>query len=428
MNFSLLEIFKRKSHLPLLVGDRPFTYSEVWEESRKTAYQFQEIGISKKDRVGLLIEQNENSLFHMLGLLMIGATPALISPKSSTSERAYFTQTAGLKTILKPETLKVEKLTPIENIETGIILFTSGSTGNPKALELSFDNLYYSAKGSIDFYKIGKEDKYLLNLPLNHIGGLMVFIRCLISGAQCILSQEDSILKHRPSIYSLVPAQLIRLLKNKELSSILKDSKAIIIGGDRLPEKYFDKTLPISLTYGLSESTAQVAASIPGTKEMKILPHREVLIRDNGQIGIKGTTKFKNYLIDGKKTSSDSIYWTQDIGTLKDGRLEVLGRLDDCFICGGENMVPAEIEKAFLNIDKIERVKVVPIRNEEYGHIPVAFYQADELVEDLKIKLKRYLPVYKIPKHIFKLEDLDIKWPKNKLIELAQRKIDVVTY
>lgn len=86
--------------------------------------------------------------------------------------------------------------------------------------------------------------------------------------------------------------------------------------------------------------------------------------------------------------------------------------------------MPLEIEKAFLKIDKIEMAKVVPLENQEYGQIAVAFYQADEKIKDLSEKLKQYLPLYKIPKHIFKLEDTNIKWPKLKLMALAKRQID----
>jgi O-succinylbenzoic acid--CoA ligase len=422
MNF-LNEIFKTRAHSPLLIGERVYTYEDVWEKALRAASRYKKRGIKNKDHIGLLMEHSEESIFSLLGLLIIGATPALISPKSSFEERIHFSQTAGLKSIISPEAPKDETISPPETFDTGIIIFTSGSTGLPKALELDLENLYYSAKGSVKFYSINAKDKYLLNLPLNHVGGLMVFIRCLLSGAQCILSQGDSIKKHRPSLYSLVPTQLIRLLKDDESTQILKEAKAIIVGGDLLPEKYFQKDFPISLTYGLSESTAQVAASKPGTKEMKILPYREVITSDDNIIGIKGKTLFQNYLVDGEKSIHSTVYWTKDKGVLKKDTLEVLGRIDDCFICGGENIMPGEIERALLKIKGVERAKVVPLKNDEYGQIPVAFYKADKNIEDLNDQLKSFLPVYKLPKYSFSLDSNEMKWPKKRLIELAEENL-----
>ena len=423
------DAFKEHAHLPLLITDtRSYTFQEVWQESLIAAKILQR---HQGERVGLLMEQNEFSFFYLIGLWIIGATPALISPKAAPEEIKYFSQSANLKTILSPKKLSREKLsTPSFNSESAAILFTSGSTGLPKALSLTFDNLFYSALGSNKFYGIDESDKYLLTLPLNHVGGLMVFIRCLTSGSCLIFSSdlESSIIKHSPSLISLVPTQLIRLLRSSEVVTTLKKAKAILIGGDHLPEKYFSSELPLSITYGLSESTAQVAGSIPGTQKMKILPYREIIISSKGQIGIKGRTRFAHYLNQDDPFDNEDIYWAQDQGSLKNGFLKISGRLDDLFICGGENITPAEIEKALLKIDQIERAKVIPIKDEEYGQIPFAFYQSNTDLKDPSNILKKLLPAYKIPKFFLRLNSFDIKWKREKLIQLAQRHIDEVRH
>jgi len=427
---TLQAVFKNNASHPLLeIEDRVFTFQQVWQQSLLAASFALEKGIKKNDRVGLLMPSNEKSFFYLLGLWMIGATPALISPKSSMVEKINFIKTAGLKTILSPEKLEGETSFEFTPRDIDLIIFTSGSTGAPKALKLSFLNLYFSAKGSNEFYGINEKDIYLLSLPLNHIGGLMVFMRCLLSKAKCIFSSdlESSILKHKPSLISLVPTQLIRLLENSQVKEILKTSKALLIGGDHLPEKYLHDSLPISLTYGLSESTAQVAASKPGEREVKVLPYREVAINKFGQIGIRGKTRFQNYLENGKLVApfdKGGTFWSQDLGEIVDNTLKVFGRLDDQFICGGENIAPAEIEKALLEIEGIERAKVIPLKNEEYGHVPVAFYRSKNELKDLNILLNKYLPIYKIPKHFLRYVDSEMKWPKDKLAQLAENEIN----
>lgn len=298
------------------------------------------------------------------------------------------------------------------------VVFTSGSTGTPKAVQHSFGNHFFSAKGSNVNVPLVPGDRWLLALPLYHVSGLGVLFRCVLSGATMVIPPRDAPLAatlSRSGIthVSMVATQLVRLLREGRMH-LLGGVKAILLGGSPIPravvDEAYDRNLPIHVTYGLTEMTSQVSTTPPdATREQlysagTVLPYRQVAVAEDGELLVRGLTRFQGYLEpDGLRQPFDAGGWfrTGDLGYFDaDGFLYVEGRKDNLFISGGENIQPEEIEQALASIDGVVRAVVVPVPDEEFGHRPVAFVQTDPGREDLDEvgrQLAQHLPRFKVP-------------------------------
>jgi O-succinylbenzoic acid--CoA ligase len=188
--------------------------------------------------------------------------------------------------------------------------------------------------------------------------------------------------------------------------------KAILLGGGPIPVPLLDEAtargLPIHTSYGLTEMASQVTATPPGASRDELrtsghpLPHREISIREDGEIRVRGETLFTGY-VEGEAVdrAQDAEGWfhTGDLGGLgADGYLRVWGRRDNLFISGGENVQPEEIEEALCLLEGIEEAVVVPVPDAEFGNRPVAFVRtAGGELGDLARALEPTLPRFKIP-------------------------------
>ncbi|MBN2413353.1 o-succinylbenzoate--CoA ligase [candidate division KSB1 bacterium] len=309
------------------------------------------------------------------------------------------------------------------------IIFTSGSTGSPKAVLHSFGNHYYNALGSQKNIPFTAGDRWLLTLPIYHVGGLSIIFRFLMNGGTIVIPDEqkslaDNIDQNQISHISLVSTQLHRLLAGEKDVKKLKSLKAILLGGGVIPEqlvkKAFGLGLPIHTSYGSTEMASQITTTRPGDlldrllTSGQILPYRDLKIGTDNEIMVRGKTLCPGYIWGNKvipPVNAEGWFRTGDLGFLdSQGYLVVTGRKDNMFISGGENIQPEEIEKQLNNIPGIEQSLVVPVTNIEFGHRPVAFIKSHSNhpdIENIKKRLKDILPRFKIP-------DYFLPWPEEK--------------
>jgi o-succinylbenzoate---CoA ligase len=416
-SFFLSEFFL--SELPFLeFQDEKISFKQFWNLTQN----FYLPELDKKEVVGVICQNHPKTLFVIFKLLSLGAIPALISPKATSFE---------IKNLIAGKIIDPLNITTFSNLEKeglislediALICFTSGSTGKPKAVPLSFKNIFYSALGTNEFYSLNNSDRYLLTLPLNHVGGIMPVFRSLLAQFSCIFPDKGiSFGKYSPSILSLVPTQIFRLAQEE----FLKSCKVILVGGDKFPKEklHMIKHLPVSLTYGMTETCAQVAASVPFETKMKVLPYRKAKISDKGVILVSGETLFTGYLNEKTPIDSDGYFITSDLGELKENSLEVFNRTDDIFIKGGENISSSEIESAALKYDLILSAKIIPVKDDVYGSIPILFYKSKELLQEnvLKEHILKYLPSFKIPHRFIQVPNSDdFKWQKSSLLSLME--------
>lgn len=272
------------------------------------------------------------------------------------------------------------------------LLFTSGSTGEPKVVAHSLRNYWASALGTLAELTLQASDCWLLSLPLYHVGGLATLWRVWLAGAALAIATDKA---HQLAVYlqmpithsSLVATQLQRLLA-QGLSSHSGQLKTIIMGGGPVPDSLL-AALPASIqswmSYGLTEMTAMVTLGRwQGDSQQagECLPHRQIKLHTSGEIWVRGETLCLGYWQQGKIKSvinEDGWFATRDIGqwhpverSLRPKQLKVLGRLDAQFISGGENIQPEAIESILYQQPGVQRAWVCAIADDEFGQRPAA--------------------------------------------------------
>ena len=330
---------------------------------------------------------------------------------------------------IPPEESRSNVMPPVPLEQQATIIFTSGSTAAPNAVLHTVANHYFSALGANENIPLGVGDRWLLSLPVYHVGGLAVLFRTLIAGASVVLpgtglSTGRNIEKFNITHLSLVSTQLSRLLNESVSFKKFRQIKSVLIGGGPVVRNLItqarDNGLPVYTSYGSTEMASQITTTRTGDglprlqTSGKLLNYRELRVSDRSEIQVRGKTLFKGY-VDGLELHSQlnlaGWFDTGDLGSLdQDGYLTVTGRRDNMFISGGENIYPEEIEQALIQIESIEQALVVPVPHMEFGNQAVAFIKtkAGSVFDPniLKSDLKKSLPGFKIPK-IF------LEWPEN---------------
>lgn len=307
---------------------------------------------------------------------------------------------------------------PLSVDHPATIVFTSGSSGSPKAALHTIGNHYFSAEGSNRNIPLGPGDRWLLSLPLYHVGGLAILFRCWLAGAAAVIAGPETDLPHaltahRITHVSMVPTQLRRLLEAAEEDAAAGTLSALLLGGGPLSEALLEtahaRGYPLHATYGMTETSSQVTTTPPGAPLSRLktagqrLQHRDLRISADREILVRGNVLFRGYVVgDTIQDPRDADGWfhTGDQGRVDDqGYLHVRGRADNQFVSGGENIQPEEIERALVQLDDVRRAVVVPVPDEEFGQRPAAF--VDTVTEaspsHLARQLETTLPRFMVP-------------------------------
>ncbi|MEH6453440.1 MAG: AMP-binding protein [Psychromonas sp.] len=295
------------------------------------------------------------------------------------------------------------------------IIFTSGSSGQPKAVMHCFQNHFYSAFDSQSIIPLNSKNRNLLSLPLFHISGYASVIRTLLASATMVLSKKtltSELLKSQKITHlSLVATQLFRLLENTQFNAADLSIEHLLLGGSAFSDDLLATTKArgfcFHLSYGLTEMSSQVASST-NNKNLMQLPNQQIKII-NDEIYLRGKTRFIGYFNNDLKSSliPDSEWFaSKDLGSLNKKQLTIRGRKDRLMISGGENIQAEEVEKAILKFPGIKQVYVVAIKDPVFGHRPVAFidwHNQKHLLKQLQQFLQKSLSSYKQPIHYFNL-------------------------
>ena len=251
-----------------------------------------------------------------------------------------------------------------------IVVTTTGSTGSAKEVALTAQAVIASAQASHKFLgaKIGQ--RWSLLLPLTHIAGVNVLVRCLELQSQPIdLRNFDGEYPHA-DYTAIVPTQLYRALHGDEkLLRHLQSAKAVLVGGAHLPQHLRDRAehhkITIVTTYGMSETSGGCVYNGEPLDGIKIEIDERSLLR------ISGKTLASTYLNDESewKKAFDGIWFTtQDIGEYNNGLLQILGRDDEIIISGGENVSLSAIDELLsIHFPQIQAV-AFSVSDIEWGH------------------------------------------------------------
>lgn len=322
---------------------------------------------------------------------------------------------------VKFETFSIEKFNAIS------IIFTSGSSGAPKAVMHHFSNHYYSALGSQSVIPLNVGDKNLLSLPIFHISGYATVMRTILAGAtlQILNTKINSQLLQQQQIthLSLVCSQLIQLLEDPLFEKDLLSIKHLLLGGSSFPRKCLQQTRERGFTYHLSYGSTEMASQIAtstNNESLTLLPYRKMKLLNN-EIMLAGKTRFIGYF-QQQSIENDAYFASSDLGEINAKEIKIIGRKDRQFISGGENIQPEEIEKVLLTYPGLSQTYVLPIEDSLFGQRPIAFikWEAEERPEQLKQFISTKLISFKRPLHYFTMPaQQGIKVNQKQLTELA---------
>lgn len=298
---------------------------------------------------------------------------------------------------------------------SGHLLFaTSGSTGNGKWIALSKSALLVSARAVNAHLKVTPQDRWMLSLPTFHVGGMGVCARVYDAG--CGLTKYegkwdahkfwDQLTADKTTLVSLVPTQLVDLVK-AELKCPPR-LRGVLIGGGRLEDEVYQKAVGLGWsvfeTYGMTETSSQIATAQVGRRELQVLPIWQVKLNQDGRLTIKGEALMTGYVgcSDGEvvfnEVSDDAWFLTGDVVEIHQEVLKMIGRADRCVKVLGELVDLDEIAKILSRVCGVsEGVDVVALSDHRRGVRLCAVAESDVLTaEGLSVYNVQCNPLWRI--------------------------------
>lgn len=319
-----------------------------------------------------------------------------------------------------------------------VVMFTSGTTGQPKGVRLTVGNLVASATASALRLGVSPGDRWLCCLPMYHMGGLAPVLRSTLYGTTLVVqpefdADETAAVIDEQSItgVSLVPTMLTRLL---DTGWSPPDSlRTVLLGGAPASQPLLDRCqergVPVHPTYGMTETASQIATATPdqafaheGTVGQPLLFTDVSVVDEDGQpcdpdeqgeLVVDGPTVTPGYLDDGRTRAAfgERGLHTGDVGYRDaDGRLWVLNRRDDRIVTGGENVDPGEVVAVLCEHPAVESAAVVGLPDAEWGErvaalvVPAAGREPS--TDELEAHCRERLAGFKIPRTIAVAEAL----------------------
>ncbi|EKO3570945.1 o-succinylbenzoate--CoA ligase [Vibrio metschnikovii] len=276
----------------------------------------------------------------------------------------------------------------LDNLAT--LIFTSGSMGVPKAVAHTHRQHFASAEGLLARFAFSEQDTWLLSLPLYHVSGLAIVYRWLAVGG-CLKLGTGQLLDdiQQVSHASLVVTQLQRLLASQQPLSL----SHVLLGGSHIPltlaQQAAQQGIETWIGYGMTEAASTVTAKpVDETASAgQVLPKRQVKVVDR-RIWIAGETLASGYYQHGTitpLTNQQGWFDSGDLGAWYGDELCIIGRADNLFISGGENIHCEEIETVLARHPQIELAVVVPVQDAEFGARSIAVLRCHSLPDQKQL-------------------------------------------
>ncbi|OOF43671.1 o-succinylbenzoate--CoA ligase [Rodentibacter rarus] len=398
-----------------------FTWEEVGQKINQTVVFLQTRGITSESAVAFCGKNSESILFLYLATIQIGAKILGLNPAFPQEKIYALCDEYGIDGCFFDEDLvdipagsssAPLSYQDVDFLRPATMTLTSGSSGLPKAVVHHIQAHLDNARGVCQLMHFNAQQSWLLSLPLYHVSGQGIVWRWLLCGAELHFPQADffaSLLQ--ASHVSLVPTQLQRLLDYlTQHPQVSFKTKHILLGGAHTPVELTQVVRQYGITaysgYGMTEMASTVFAkpsdNSPGVGQ-PLLGRDFQLV--NEEIWLKGAGLALGYWKNGEMiplTNAQGWLQTKDKGVWQNNELVIVGRLDNMFISGGENIQPEEIERVILQSHLVKQVWVLPKADREFGARPVAiveFYEhfTESAVEKLRVFLQAHLARFKHP-------------------------------
>ncbi|UOE56673.1 fatty acid--CoA ligase family protein [Bacillus sp. CMF12] len=485
--------------------DQSSTYAELDGAVTKFADGLSKLGVKKGDHIALLLGNSPHFVIGLHGALRLGATVIPINPIYTPDEIGYIVNNGDVKAVVTLDLLvpliekmhqalpKVENFiiceTPqgqaskvdssalsaflkmksftqviasgdldfkgpeLEEDETAVILYTSGTTGKPKGAMLTHKNLYSNAKDVSDYLHMNENDRVITTLPMFHVFCLTVALNApLMNGATILIDPKFSpkeifrlAKKYEPTVFAGVPTMYNFLLQYDDGNpEDLKSLRLCISGGAAMPvallhgfEKKFN--VIVSEGYGLSEASpvtcfnpldkprkaGSIGQSIMNV-ENKVVNElgEEVSVGEVGELIVRGPNVMKGYYKLPEETAAtirDGWLYTGDLAKKdEEGYFYIVDRKKDLILVGGYNVYPREVEEVLYNHEDVVEVAVLGVPDPNLGEAVrcYAVTKNPQLTEELLLAYcAEHLAKYKVPTSIEFLEEL----PKNTTGKILRR-------
>lgn len=435
-------------------------YEKLWHNILCAASFLQQNNIKKNSKVLLSAQKEIDFIYLYYATHLIGAINIIVDNKNSIAHNNYIVSVTNPDISIGLEIDNVKSFLynniVIPNIslnlesydwlptDTADIMFTSGTTGNPKGVTLSHFNIYSSANNINSFIKNTPQDIEFLGLPICHSFGLGR-LRCnLLKGSTVVLhngfanlkSVFDVFEKYRITGFGMVPAiwSYIKKFSGSRISKFADNIRYIEIGSSSMPKedkKLLTEIFPhtrICMHYGLTEASRSTflefhedydhldSIGMPVTSEVHIDIFNDIGEKvsdgENGEICISGNMVTKSYFLpdDNVDVFWNNYFRTGDWGYKKDGYLYLLARQKELINVGGKKVSPIEIEDAAEKLGCKECI-CIPIKDPDgiLGEVPKLLLKRgsfEKSIEEIQTGLKSILEPYKIPKIIEIIETI----------------------
>jgi O-succinylbenzoic acid--CoA ligase len=422
----------------LIAEGAAVTYAELEAEATWVARRLAAEGVRRGSTAALTMHPRREQVVLAHALMKVGAALLPLSPRLTEAERAAIIAAVEPMIDLDDPGLLTQTeadLPMLGEHDTDAIcayVLSSGSTGAPKPIGLTYGNFLWSAMGGAFNIGVDPADRWLCCLPLSHIAGLSIVMRSAIQGTTAVVHDgfdvervAHALAEEQISVVSLVTTQLSRLL---EAEADLSGPRAILVGGGPVPEAILAEALgrgaTVVQTYGLTETCSQVTTLAPEDAQRKLGSAGRPLLTSHirirgGEILVQGPT-----VAPGRADDSGWLH-TGDLGYIdEEGFLYVRDRIDDMIVTGGENVVPSEVEEVLLSHPAVEDAAVVGREDPEWQQAVTAVVVLVPGVEVSTDELRHHcaatLAGYKVPKRVELAAALP-RTPSGKLMRRALR-------
>lgn len=408
------------------------TAERTWSQAEMTAYARRlwslwasEGQLEQASLAAIPAQTTPHAIVSMLALMQLGVPFVPVHPAwGPIQRRAVLDATGATPLSTRPPpaaghdadearnrlTRSVGPRTPLA------VVFTSGSTGEPKGAILSHGSFAHLARVTHETFRLGTAEVFHLSLTPAHVGGLAILVRAAIFGGHLVLPlagdggrafAAEAFVQRcaatETTVVSLVPTQLRRICSARLRAP--KGVKLVFVGGAPAPPSLLQAARelgwPVHRTYGLTEACSQVATdrAPESSGPIELLPHVEARLGPDGRLALRGPSLFSGYWGQAPR-QPDEWFVTSDLATLGDGCITPLGRADDVIITGGENVHPEEVDAALASAPGVSMACSFGRESLEWGQelcaavIAAPDFDARRLIAHLRAAL----PSFKIPK------------------------------
>lgn len=483
-------IYKRNFHpdkIALKFKGDSITYSQLDQQVLAYAAYLKELGLKKGDKVVLSCLNSPEFLYSYFGTVRNGAVIVPINLMLTMEEISYIVKDSGAKLMIVQAAIMKKMKLDKENIESSLgikvvildelfaqsiihlrtedreefsdiealstFLYTSGTTGKPKAAMLTHRNLVSNAEHTYLALETAEDDHYLCVLPMFHV---FAFTACILMPLWCgatitILEMfqpkevVDHLLNGEITVFMGVPSMYVVLLEAGKKNITFPDLRLAVSGGAALPVEVYQQCkevlkLPLAEGYGLTEASPVVAFNprhgvqkagsigLPAPQvSCRIVDEQDadVAVGTVGELIVKGENVMKGYYNQPEQTVEalrNGWLYTGDLAKYdEDGYIYIVDRKKDLVIVAGMNVYPREVEEVLYEFPKVKEAAVVGEEDRLRGECVKAFVVLKEgeecSTQELRRFLKNKLAVYKLPRIIAFVPSL----PKNSSGKILRR-------